>query len=210
MLMNITILGATGRTGRELVDQALAAGHHVTALTRDEAALAHRERLTIVSGDTSDARALDCALAGNEVVLSALGGRPWRRRERVCSSAMRHAIPSMSKHGIRRIIAISTFGAGDTRPHLGWISRHVLFGCVLRSEVADKEAMEAQLAASELNWTIVRVGLLIDEAPRGHWRSADDGSIKHIGEIARADVAAFMLGALDDETWVRRTPTLMY
>jgi len=208
--MNITILGPTGRTGRELVDQALDAGHRVTALTRDESALILRERLTIVAGSLSDSRALDCAFAGSDAVLCALGGRPWRRRERVCSTALRHALPSIAKHRIRRIVAISTFGAGETRAQLGWIARSLLFGMLLRSELKDKEAMEAQLAASDLQWTTVRVGVLTDDAPRGRWRAADDGSIGAMGEIARADVAAFMLAALRDNTWIRRSPSLMY
>lgn len=208
--MNITILGPTGRTGRELVDQALDAGHRVVAFTRDDSALILRERLKIVAGSLSDPRALDCALAGSDAVLCALGGRPWRRRERVCTNALRHAVPAMIKHRIRRIVAISTFGAGETRTQLGWIARTLLFGVLLRSEVKDKEAMEAQLAATDLHWTAVRVGVLTDDAPRGRWRAADDGSIGPMGEIARADVAAFMLAALADSTWVRRAPALMY
>ena len=208
--MNITILGATGRTGRELVDQALDAGHRVTAVRRDASAVRLRERLTIVAGSLADPRALDCAFFGSDAVLCALGGRLWRRRERVCATALRHALPAMIKHRIPRIVAISTFGAGETRSQLGWLARAFLFGVLLRSELKDKEAMEAQLAASDLHWTAVRVGLLTDDPPRGLWRATDDTSIGPMGEIARADVAAFMLGALKDNTWVRRAPVLMY
>ena len=102
------------------------------------------------------------------------------------------------------------FGAGDTRPRVGWLQRKLLFGLVLASEVADKEAMEAVLESSGLDWTTVRVGLLTDGPARGGYRVADDASIRGMGRIARADVAAFMLGQLRDDRWVRRKPAVMY
>ena len=109
-----------------------------------------------------------------------------------------------------RIIAISTFGAGNSRPQVGWLVRNLLFGLILRSEVADKEAMETELSATDLEWTVVRVGLLTDGAARGTWRAADDDSIRGMGKIARADVAAFMLAQLETQAWVRRKPAVMY
>jgi uncharacterized protein YbjT (DUF2867 family) len=207
--MRIVVFGATGGTGRQLVAQALDAGHAVTAFARDAAALAARPRLVVVAGDTRDPGAVERAVAGHDAVLCALGGRPWRRRARVCASAMHTIAPAMARHGVRRIVAMSTFGAGDSRARVGWFVRHVLFGAVLRSEVADKEAMERALAASDLAWTVVRVGLLTDGPARGAWRAADDDSICGMGRIARADVAAFMLAQLASDAWIRRAPALM-
>lgn len=208
--MKITILGPTGATGRQLVTQALAAGHEVVAFTRRATAIQPQPRLGVISGSTQDANALERAIAGSDAVLCALGGRPWRRTERVCSTAARHVVPLMQAHGVRRIVAMSTFGAAETRAHVGWIARNVLFGLVLRSEVEDKEAMEEILSTSNLAWTVVRVGLLTDDPPRGVWRAADDGSIRGMGKISRADVAAFMLAQLGSESWVRRMPALMH
>jgi uncharacterized protein YbjT (DUF2867 family) len=207
--MRIVVFGPTGGTGRQLVSQALAAGHDVTAFTRSAEAVSPSPGLTIVAGETRDAAAVERAVAGHDAVLCALGGRPWRRRDKVCSSAVRNIAPAMARHGVRRIVAISTFGAGDTRSRVGWLARHVLFGLVLRSEVADKEAMERELASTDLEWTVVRIGLLSDDAPRGSWRAADDGSIQGMGRIARADVAAFMLSQLESDRWMRRKPELM-
>ena len=207
--MRIVVFGPTGGTGHHLVAQALAAGHQVTAFARDAAAVPTRPGLTVVAGDTRDAGAVERAVAGQDAVLCALGGRPWRRRARVCSSAMHNIAPAMAKHGVRRIVAISTFGAGDSRPRVGWFERYVLFGAVLRSEVADKEAMERALAATDLAWTVVRVGVLTDGAARGAWRAADDDTIRGMGKIARADVAAFILAQLASDAWLRRKPALM-
>jgi hypothetical protein len=116
----------------------------------------------------------------------------------------------MAKHGVRRIIVISTFGAGDTRSQVGWLARRLLFGFVLRSEVADKEAMEMQLAMTDLDWTVVRVGLLTDGKARGIWRVADDGSMRGMGKISRADVASFMLRQIENQEWIRRRPAITY
>jgi len=207
--VNIVVFGATGGTGRHLVAQALADRHRVTAFTRSAAEIAPQPGLAIVAGDTRDSRKVEQAVAGHDAVLCALGGRPRRRRECVCASAMRSIVAATTAHRVRRVVAISTFGAGDTRAHVGWLARLLLFGVVLRSEVADKEAMERALAATDLDWTVVRVGLLTDGAARHAWRAADDGSIRGMGRIARADVAAFMLHCLTTDEWLRRRPALM-
>jgi hypothetical protein len=130
----------------------------VTALVRDPGRIQPRSRLNVLAGDSRDGAAVERAVAGQDAVVCALGGRPWRRRERVCSTAMPHIIAAMQRQSVRRIVAVSTFGAGDTRPQVGLLTRLVVFGLILRSEVADKEAMEAQLAESDRLWTIVRVG----------------------------------------------------
>jgi putative NADH-flavin reductase len=208
--MKIIVFGPTGGTGRQLVQQAIAQGHAVTAFARHPETIPPQPGLATAAGDTSDADAVQRAVAGHEAVLCALGGRPWRRRERVCSTAVGHIVPAMRQHGVRRIIAISTFGAGDTRAQVGWFPRVVLFGAVLASEVADKEAMEVTLVNSGLDWTAVRIGVLSDDAPRGSWRAADDGSIHGMGKIARADVAAFMLAQLQSAEWVGRRPVIQY
>lgn len=207
--MKIVVFGATGATGQQLVAQGLAAGHEMTAFTRSPDAVAMRLGLTVMAGATSDPQAVERAVAGRDAVLCALGGSPLRRRERVCATAMSRIVPAMARQGVRRVLAISTFGAGDSRQQVGWFARHVLFGFVLRSEVADKEAMEAQLLASSLEWTVVRVGLLTDEAPRGRWHAADDGSIHGMGKITRADAAAFMLAQIGGTMWLRRRPVIV-
>ncbi|HET7524497.1 MAG TPA: NAD(P)H-binding protein [Burkholderiaceae bacterium] len=206
--MKLIVFGPTGGTGQQLVAQGLAAGHEVTAFTRRPEAIAPRLGLTTMAGDTRDPRAVERAIAGRDVVLCALGGSPLRRRQHVCATAMANIVPAMVRLGVRRVLAISTQGAGDTRQRVSWLVRHVMLGFVLRSEVADKEAMEAQLSASPLEWTVVRVSLLTDEAPRGRWRVADDGSIRGMGKVARADVASFMLAQIGSTQWLRRCPVI--
>ena len=209
--MKIAVFGSTGGTGRQIVAQPLAARHEVAAFTRQStASLEPRQGLTVVCGSTLDQEAVARAIAGRDAVLCALGGHPLRRRECVCSTAVQSIASAMRDLNVRRIIAISTFGAGDTRSHVGLLARTLLFGLILRSEVADKEAMEAHLAASDLDWTVVRIGVLADGEARGAWRAADDGTIRGMGKVARSDVAAFMLAQLESNAWVRRRPVLQY
>jgi len=207
--MKIIIFGPTGGTGQELMAQALAAGHDVTAFTRNPQVIGARAHLNVVAGDAFDAAAVERAIRGNDAVLSALGGRPGRTND-ICLRAIRNITAAMSKHGLRRIVAISTHGAAETRAHVGWIERNLLFKTLLRAEVADKEAMEKALAATDLEWVVVRVGRLLGGPPRGDLRVADDGSIRGMGEIARADVAACMLAQLVQSTWLRRKPVVVY
>ena len=70
--------------------------------------------------------------------------------------------------------------------------------------------MERHLAATDLDWTVVRVGMLTDGAARGTFRAADDRTIRGLGRIARSDVADFMLAQLDSSTWLRRKPVIVY
>lgn len=123
---------------------------------------------------------------------------------------MRNITTAMGKHRIRRVIAISTLGAGETRADVGWIARNVLFRWVLRNEVADKEAMEQHLGTTDLDWIVVRVGTLTNEAARGSYRVADNRAVQGMGKIARSDVADFMLDQLERDTWLRRKPVIVY
>ena len=207
--MKIVIFGPTGGTGQELMRQALAAGHDVTAFTRNPRAIEARAHLNVLAGNAFDAAAVERAVNVNNAVLSALGGRPGRTND-ICLRAIRNITAAMLKHGLRRIVAMSTHGAAETRPHVGWFERNLLFKTLLRAEVADKETIENVLAGTDLEWVIVRVGRLLGGPPRGEWRVADDGSIRGMGKIARADVAAFMLAQLEQDTWLRRKPVIVY
>jgi putative NADH-flavin reductase len=207
--MNIIVFGPTGGTGRLLLEKAVLGGHSVTAFTRAPPAIAERPGLRIWSGSVLDPAAVEAAMPGHDAVLSALGGRPWRTTS-ICAPATQNIAAAMSRHRIRRILAISTLGAAETRADVGWFARNVLFRFVLRREVADKEAMERHLAATELDWTVVRVATLTNAAARGSYRVADDRTIRGMGQIARADVADFVLAHLTSDTWLRRKPVIVY
>jgi putative NADH-flavin reductase len=207
--MRIIVFGPSGGTGRLLLEKAVLGGHLVTAFARVPSAIAQTPGLRVVAGSVLDADAVETAMPGHDAVLSALGGRPWRTTS-VCAPAIRNIAAAMTRHGVRRIIAISTLGASETRADLGWFARNLLFRFILRREVADKEAMERHIAATDLDWTVVRVGTLTNAPARGSFRVADDRSIRGLGSIARADVAEFMLAQLRSNAWLQRKPVIVY
>ena len=146
--MKIILFGPTGGTGQLLLDKATQLGHSVSAFTRTASAIQKRPNLNILIGSVFDAAAVGQAVHGQDAVLSALGGRPWGRAP-ICAPAIRNITAAMTKHGVRRIVVISTLGAAETRADVGWFTRNVIFRFVLRNEVADKEAMEGYLHATD-------------------------------------------------------------
>lgn len=200
--MRLVVFGPTGATGRSLIDQALAAGHEVTAFTRSE--IPDRPPpLRVFWGNVFDADEVTAAVRGTDAIASCLGSRPWRHTD-VCSEGIRSILAAMRDTGVRRVIAMSSQGVGNARfSVLGSIA-----ALAIRREIADKKRMEDLLAESDVDWTVVRPGILTNSAPRGRWRVADDGSIVG-GTIPRADVAAFMLHELRAGEWRRRSPTLV-
>jgi putative NADH-flavin reductase len=110
--MKLVIFGATGGTGRQLVEQALAEGHQVTAFARRPAALQVRhDRLRIAAGDVSDAARVESAIEGQDAVLSALGAT---KKQAICADGMANILAAMRRAGVRRVIVLSAFGASDS------------------------------------------------------------------------------------------------
>lgn len=202
--MKLIVFGATGGTGQCLVEQALAAGHAVTAFVRRPDP-PQMSRARVVSGDVFDPATVADAVQGHDAVLSALGTRPWKHRD-VCSGGIATILPAMRAAGIQRVVAMSSQGVGDSR--IGGIAgagASLLLGRSFR----DKHAMEVMLADSDREWIVVRPGFLTNGAARGTWRADADGGISS-GKIARADVAAFMLQQLASDDWLRKRPVIVW
>lgn len=202
--MKVVVFGPTGATGRAVIEQGLAAGHQVTAFTRSNVASASAA-LRVVKGDVYDAPQVTAAIRDKDAIISCLGTRPWRSRVDVCSEGIRSILTGMKETGVRRLIAMSSQGVGDSR--FSFLGR-IAAALVLRRLQADKEVMEKLLAASDVDWTAVRPGILTNFKAKGRVRAADDGSIVG-GFIARADVAAFMLQQLSSTEWVRKHPVIV-
>jgi uncharacterized protein YbjT (DUF2867 family) len=192
--MRLLILGATGRTGRHVLDQALALGHEVTAFARRPAALgAYGSRLRVISGDIMDRASVAPAVAGQEGVLSALGSRTLRPNTTL-STGIGYTLDAMRTHRVRRLVCMSALGVGETRGQLGPVFNLVLIPLLLRHSFADKERLEARIRASETEWTIVRPGVLTHGPARGRYRIArPDVRPPAFPLISRADVAGFMV-----------------
>jgi putative NADH-flavin reductase len=209
--MKLLIFGATGGTGRELVDQALESGHEVTAFARDPAKLADvsSANLHVAIGDVLDVAAVEKAVAGHDAVFCAIGAGAARTTLR--EDGTRTIVLAMQKTGVHRLICQSSLGVGGSRANLGIITKYLIVPVFLRHAFADHERQEAVVRDSDLAWTIVRPPHLKDGPRTGTYRHGFPTTDTHIrGQIARADVADFMLKQLTDDTYVRQTPGVSY
>ena len=207
--MNIIIFGATGSIGRPLVDQALADGHTVTAFVRNpDALVVDHPNLIRLARSVFDQAAVTAALAGQDAAVVALGAG---RNGRVRAEGTRTVIAAMQATGVRRLVCLSTLGAGDSRPALNFFWRHVMFGLLLRPAYADHQAQEAAVMASGLDWTIVRPGSFTDgPATDGYHHGTPPRDRKLVFKISRADVAGFMLRQIGSDTYLRQTPAVSH
>ncbi|MBX2823378.1 MAG: SDR family oxidoreductase [Gammaproteobacteria bacterium] len=197
--MRIAIFGATGSVGRHLVDQALQAGHEVTAFSRNPESLAvSHDRLRIVRGDVRLLADVNAAVEGQDAVFCTLGaGRDGSLR----SEGTRNIVDAMLAAGVRRFICQTTLGAGDSAGNLTFFWKYIMFGLLLRAAFADHERQEAIVRDSSLDWTIVRPGAFTDGPLTGQYRSGFSGSDKNLKlKISRADVAHFLLRVLDEKS----------
>jgi putative NADH-flavin reductase len=209
--MKILIFGATGGTGRELVRQALEAGHAVTAFVRDPAKIADIQHpsLAFISGDVLNVEDVGSSVAGHDAVLFAVGAGP--KRTTIREQGTRNVIEAMQANGVRRLVCLSSFGVGDSRGDLPFFTRYVVVGLFLRHAFADHERQEALVRECALDWTLVRPPHLKDGARTGtyqHGLALQYGNIR--GWIARSDLADFMLKQLHDDTYIRQAPRVSY
>lgn len=197
--MNLVILGATGRTGRLVVEQALGAGHTVTALVRSPEKLTIRNsNLRVVAGQATDAGDVARALEGADAVISALGGSGS-----VITDSTRAVIEAAHKTGVKRVVLLSSFLA--ERDRMGALSR-LMTGVARGSMIKDKNDGEQMLRKSDLDWTISYPSRLTDAPATGLADVLPEGAKRRITErISRADVAAWLVQAATSPQYIRRS-----
>jgi putative NADH-flavin reductase len=198
--MRLFILGATGGTGRQLIGQALARGHQVTAFVRSPEKLGARQQgLSVQQGDPRDAAALNVALSGHDAVLSALGP-PGPRRSTILRDSARSTVSAMQSAGIRRLLIVSAAILFEDMGVLAALLRRTL----LMNVVAGSGEMEQIVTASNLEWTIVRPPRLTNAPPTGRYQVADNRFPSGKRTLSRADVAHFLLDELDRRAHLRQ------
>ncbi|WP_167484212.1 NAD(P)-dependent oxidoreductase [Mesorhizobium tamadayense] len=209
--MRVLIFGASGATGRALVSAALAEGHTVTAFVRTPGKLAiSHERLSVIIGDVADRQAVEGAIAGHDAVLSCLGVGVPLRHDAAVIAGIGFIVEAMQLTGPARLIYQSFLGVRDSRRQLGPLLGGIVVPLVLRHEVADHEAKERLIAQSSLDWTIVRPPKLGNGPATGRFRHGNGIQARSLlPTLARADVAAFMLGQVSDTTYSRKAVALL-
>ncbi|MFJ7061154.1 NAD(P)-dependent oxidoreductase [Streptomyces microflavus] len=211
--MRITVFGATGGIGQELVRQALAAGHEVSAVVRDPdrlpESLDRAAMHAVVRLD--DPAAARAAVAGRDAVLSGLGSR-GRKANGVAERLTGRIIDAMEAEGTRRLLVVSAVPVGPVpagEPLVDRLARKAV-GAVLAELYADLARMEAALERSATDWTSVRPPKLTDGPRTGTYRKVVGGAPVSSRAISRADVAHAMLGLIDDPAAVKQGVGVAY
>jgi putative NADH-flavin reductase len=204
--MNITIFGASGRTGQQLVSQALDRGHQVTAyMRRPEALTIPHPGLRVITGTLNEPDKLREAISGAEACLSALGGNSLRKRSTEFTTGMDRIVSLTEQEGVPRLVYLSSVGAGESRSYLPQPFRFLIADMMLRVPLADHTLNEQRIAGSKLQWTVVRPGGLGDGPITGKITHGCGKTVfKSNATISRADVASFMLDQLSETTYVNK------
>jgi putative NADH-flavin reductase len=207
--MKIALFGSTRGTGRHVLEQALARGHHVVALARDPASLPTHERLTAVKGDARNLADVEKVVGGANAVISCIGNTTFKKVEYMVSTAAKPLIEAMEKHAVKRLVLLSVQGAGDGAP---WLLRNLgfpLMRLLAKNAYAvifeDKDRAEELVRGSSLDWTLVRAPGLNDKPAQGNYRVLERGG-NPLKQITRADLATFMLDEAEQNRWILRTP----
>ncbi|MEV0170807.1 NAD(P)H-binding protein [Streptomyces sp. NPDC050803] len=210
--MNLTVFGATGGIGQEIVRQALDAGHRVTAVVRDPARLSVTGTgLEVFRADLTDPEAIRPAVAGRDAVFSGLGAR-GRKDAGVAARLTRTVVRAMEAEGTRRLLVVSAAPVGPVPAEEGPLDRAMrgLVSAVLRDIYDDLGRMEAELARSATDWTAVRPPRLQDKPLTGTYRTVVGGNPARSRFIGRADVAHAMLAMTDDLSTVKQGVGVAY
>jgi putative NADH-flavin reductase len=205
--MKVLVIGAAGKTGRAVVEQALAAGHLVTAFVLNADGYLPDTKVRVFEGDATDRLAMDSAMLGQDAVIDTIGGKVPYKTTTLEASAAATVIASMQSSGVRRLVVISVFGEGESRANTNFFER-LLLSTILRGAVANKAAMESIVDSSSVDWTIVRPPILNDDPGTGntHVLSAETGEIAH--KITRADLAGFLIAQLSSSQYLHKAVTV--
>lgn len=211
--MRIAVIGASGRTGREVVRQALGHGDEVVALSRepDQVGITHT-RLHVTAGGAHDLASLRIVVAQAEAVVSVFGDH-GHHTPQFYESGIANVLQAMAEAEVPRLVAASLAGAfvrGDRNLPLGLKLRLATSG-ELRGCYDDLAAMERRIMASAMDWTILRPVRLIDGSLTGRYRTGLDGTTLRRGrDISRPDLAALALKSLSSDLYTHRAVAVAY
>ena len=211
--MKVIVFGATGGTGKQLIDQALELGHEVTAFAR-QPALTNHKRLTWFAGDVLDPSSVMNAVKGHDAVLCALGA-PAFNKHNIRSIGTRNIINAMHKNGVERLICQSALGCQDSYDLLPLSYKYLIIPLMLRHVYADHTSQEAEIEKSQLNWSIVRPSALVDQKAgkkkknKKIWFGTSQSEAPKLSmKITRKDVADFMLKQLSSDAFLKQAVNL--
>jgi putative NADH-flavin reductase len=201
---NIFLIGGTGGTGLCFLQQALEAGHKVTLYARNPAKCTiPSPNLKCVKGELTDVEAMKTALEGCDIAVFTAGVMS-KKPTTIISEGVKNAIAATEAQHVKRFVAVTSLGLGDTWKQALWSFRKIIVPLFIKGSFEDKEREEQHIMNSNLDWIIIRPARLLDKPPARNYRFGMDPNIR--GRISRDDVAHFMMTQLDDDTFIRKTP----
>jgi putative NADH-flavin reductase len=196
--VKLLVLGATGGTGREVVSQALAADHDVTALARDRVRIAvSHPRLRVLEGSIDDRLPLLEAMRGQDAVISAIGRGKTFKADRLMERSLTAILDAMRREQVERLLLVSALGVGDSYAGSPILAK-VFFRTLLRGIYADKLVADEMVRASALKWTIVQPAVLTDGPLTRTYRAGQHLALTGMPSVSRADVAHYLLDRIND------------
>jgi putative NADH-flavin reductase len=211
--MHILVIGASHGIGLECLRYGLSRGHRVRAFARSAQSIPiEHEMLEKRTGDATREDDVRAALDGIDAVILTLGlpktAAAFLRPVRLFSDATAVLAPAMAEAGVRRLLAVTGFGTGDSYAVVSSVER-IAFQAIMGRAYADKNLQERLITETDLDWTLVRPGLLTSNRMTGRYQVLTEPSTWRNGMISRADVAHFLIHAAEDGTFIREAPVLV-
>ncbi|MBN2907446.1 MAG: SDR family oxidoreductase [Rhodobacteraceae bacterium] len=210
--MKFLIIGASKGIGLETVTYALGRGHDVRAFARHPEAIAiDTPKLEKFAGDATKAEDVAKALAGVDAVIMTLGVPKTVQglgKTTLFSDATRVLLPAMSQAGVRRLLVVTGFGAGDSKAKMSTVEK-LPFRALLGRAYADKDVQEEMIRASDLDWTIARPGILMNRPASHAYEVLVEPETWRNGLISRGDVAHFLVHAAEEGSHIGQAPVLI-
>jgi putative NADH-flavin reductase len=209
--MKVIIFGATGFSGQAILAEAIKQGNEVTVLVRDSSKVKiNHNNLRIVEGNVLDSQKVAFVIQNQEAVIQCLGvgGKGDGKPTTFISDATKIIVDEMQKQNIKRLIALSNVGAGNSIAFQPWFFTKIIltyFMKWLKVIIDDKNRMEPIIMNSNLNWTIVRCPNIVDKPAKGKYKATLDGKGLKLS-ITLDDLSKFMVGQLKETTFNKQAP----
>ncbi|MEV0174135.1 NAD(P)-binding oxidoreductase [Streptomyces sp. NPDC050803] len=213
-MSNLLVLGGNGRTGIHVLNEAARRGHRVRALVRNPDVVQAPAGVELIRGTPADIDDIRKAAKGTEAVISVLNNarasdNPWAKPvtpPMFMTDAARNTLTVMGEEGIHRIVLTSSQGAGDDWARLNPLVKAFIKMSNIKAGFEDHHGVDKVVRASDADWTLARAVALTDKPMSGPLRAAEAGTEKPGARINRADLARFLLDALEKDTWNRKAP----
>ncbi len=204
--MKVVVFGASGKTGKLVVERALAEGHDVTVLVRD-AGKVQNNKVRVLTGDATQPADVANAVLGQDAVIESIGGTTPYKTTTLETTSITNIVDAMKSKGVKRLVIVSMMGLGQSSTQAPWWYKYLLMKTFLRGSTRDKSNKEAVVKNSGLDYIIARPPILKDGPATGSVKVLGLGVTGHA--ITRADLANFLVAQLKSDDHLRKVVTIV-